>query len=596
MAGRIIYLESDDEITSAATRIRGSEAPRLAVVLPYGSRVATSRINFRLLSRDALTHDKRLSIVSADPATRALAASAGLPVFASVSEYDASLAGLEEVSGASAEIPAAATEPEAGKAPARAAGTAPTDDPESDGTLGLVVPVAAAGAATRLGPPFDTVRTALPRVQSPAADRGPIVPVHAPGGPGPVAGSRASGSGRIRTPWAVGAAILGLAVLIAGVGVYLLLPSATIAVTPRTERIAPINLNITADPTATQPDATRLVVPAKQVSVPVSVSDTFDATGKRVQLANATGTVRFDNLDPTSSNRVASGSIVKTASGVRFRTAVETIVPRAQLLQVGAGNFILTAGKANVKVVAVDGGPSGNVDANTIVVVPNGENSLFLKVTNPDPTSGGTRQEFPRVVQGDIDDALAALNASLQESFAEKIADPAFASGGATVFPTTGQLGVTTPTIDPSTLLGQEVATFDLGLSATGTVVTADTAPIDTIAEQQLRATIQPDHQLVAGSLEIVVNDALITGQTVTFPVTAEAQQIAILDPAKLKAMVLGKSAAEAKSILAPFGQVDLTISPDWSGSVPTFESRVDLTITQAVQVATPSPSASGTP
>ena len=99
MAGRIIYLDVDDEITSAATRIRTSEASRVAVVLPYGSRVATSRINFRLLSRDALTHEKRLSIVSGDPATRALAASAGLPVFSSVAEYEASVAGLEDERG-----------------------------------------------------------------------------------------------------------------------------------------------------------------------------------------------------------------------------------------------------------------------------------------------------------------------------------------------------------------------------------------------------------------------------------------------------------------------------------------------------------------
>ena len=96
MAGRIIYLEVDDEITSAAARIRDSDAPRIAVVLPYGSRVATSRINFRLLARDALTHDKRLSIVSGDPATRALAASAGLPVFASVAEYESSMAGRDD--------------------------------------------------------------------------------------------------------------------------------------------------------------------------------------------------------------------------------------------------------------------------------------------------------------------------------------------------------------------------------------------------------------------------------------------------------------------------------------------------------------------
>ena len=90
MAGGVIYLDIDDEITSAAARIRTVEGRRVAVVLPHGSRVATSRINFRLLARDALTHEKRLSIIANDPATRALAASAGLPVFGSVGEYEGS--------------------------------------------------------------------------------------------------------------------------------------------------------------------------------------------------------------------------------------------------------------------------------------------------------------------------------------------------------------------------------------------------------------------------------------------------------------------------------------------------------------------------
>src|SRR3954469_11383527 len=98
MANRVIYLEIDDEITSAAARIRAAEASRVAVVLPYGSRVATSRINFRLLSRDAQMHDKRLAIVAGEAATRALAASAGLPVFGSVAEYEASVRGEEAAS------------------------------------------------------------------------------------------------------------------------------------------------------------------------------------------------------------------------------------------------------------------------------------------------------------------------------------------------------------------------------------------------------------------------------------------------------------------------------------------------------------------
>ena len=51
---RILYLDTDDEITTAANRVREADATRIAIVLPYGSRVATSRINFRLLSREAV--------------------------------------------------------------------------------------------------------------------------------------------------------------------------------------------------------------------------------------------------------------------------------------------------------------------------------------------------------------------------------------------------------------------------------------------------------------------------------------------------------------------------------------------------------------
>ena len=87
----IVYLDVDDEITSAATRIRTAPERRIALVLPAGSRVSTSRINFRLLAREASSRGRDLAIVAPEASTRALAASAGLPAFASVSEYEDAL-------------------------------------------------------------------------------------------------------------------------------------------------------------------------------------------------------------------------------------------------------------------------------------------------------------------------------------------------------------------------------------------------------------------------------------------------------------------------------------------------------------------------
>src|SRR3954466_13043329 len=84
----IVYLDVDDEITSAAARIRGATAKRVALVLPFGSRLATSRINFRLLAREAMLHGRRLGIVAPDASARAIPASAGLPVFPWVDECE----------------------------------------------------------------------------------------------------------------------------------------------------------------------------------------------------------------------------------------------------------------------------------------------------------------------------------------------------------------------------------------------------------------------------------------------------------------------------------------------------------------------------
>ena len=112
----------------------------------------------------------------------------------------------------------------------------------------------------------------------------------------------------------VALAILALVVLVGGVGAYVLLPSASIVITPQPEPVAPVELSVTADTAATEPNAETNVVPAIQVPIVVIVSDTFPATGKRVMETKATGRVRFSNLDFLRTNTVPAGSVVRSAS------------------------------------------------------------------------------------------------------------------------------------------------------------------------------------------------------------------------------------------------------------------------------------------
>ena len=574
MASGTIYLDVDDEITSAAQRIRGSATPKVALVVPGGSRIATSRMNFRLLSREAVVNNRRLSIVAADPATRALAASAGLPVFANVAEYDAAIAPVSDANGgpaATGDDVARATTPvttadDAVSQPARATKRrAKISPPPSDDTELVSLPpptataIPAAAAATAADPTGSRVGL------------GPTVSPRRP----PV--SRTLPRLRVTAPLALVAAIVTLAIVAAGVGAYVLLPSAEIELTPREEAIGPISLVVVADPDATAPDADvdPPVVPATRLEIPVAVSETFETAGKRVEETAAKGEVTFRNVDFTASNTIAAGSIVSTQRGVRFKTDTQVTVPRAKLV----GCCTIDPSEADVGVTAAKKGKSGNVEPNTITVIPAAEDPLTLSVRNKAETAGGTHEEFPQVEQADLDKAVEALQAKLPQAFEDAIAAGEGVPEGAQVFDDTAVLGTSTPTTDPGTLLGQEIETFELELTAVGTVIAVDDSPVEDIARARLLANVGSDHRLVEGSIKFEPGDPTVENGEVSFPISASAARVPILDPAALLAQIKGQPVERAREILAPYGNVEIRTWPEWVTSIPGIDSRLSFTI-----------------
>jgi hypothetical protein len=598
MATGTVYLDVDDEITSAAARIRGSEATKVALVVPYGSRIATSRMNFRLLSREALVNNRRLSIVATDPATRALAASAGLPVFASVAEWDEAAGGTSD--GSSSDGATATPTPQTLATTTPIVDEVPTKTPPPTSTSSrkkaakpaapeqatLALPAApapaSAEAAVVAGPP-------IPRGLPPA----PSAPSSVPSAPSRVSVARSRSMPQVGAPVLAAAAVVVLALVVAGVGAFLFLPSAEIVVTPRPEGIGPIALVVRADPDITSPNAAENLVPAQRLEVPVSASDTFNATDKRVEEARASGKVEFQSLNTGSENTIAKGSVVSTEGGIAFQTTATLTLPRAKVFP----QFEPSSG--TVGIVAVKTGTAGNVPANAITVVPPAEDPTLTKVKNPNATAGGTHREFPRIGKEDVDAAMVALQAKIVDAFDAALADGAGAPANATVFAETAELGESTPSVDPATLIGKEVATFDLGLTASGTVIAVDASPVVKIAETRLLSNVGADHRLVEGSVEIVPGDPTVAAGEVSFPVTAKATRVAILDPGELLALIRGRTIAEARSILAQFGDVVITPWPEWVTSMPGIESRVTIEIvgqTGGTSDESPSPSDSARP
>lgn len=595
----IIYVDDDDEITSAAARIRSSDEGPIGLVVPSGSRLATSRMNFRLLAREAQSRGRRLSIVAGDGATRALAASAGLPVFGSVAEFESALADA----GADGAAAAESTQTAAGSPPAVAPPPAPTLAPAKrtsaraaradrarPGVEATTLFPAAevAGAASAAAAPVAPAAPATPRpvtipLETPRSPE--LAPGARRGGAGAVMLEASSGRSRGRMVGALVAAVIALALVVGGVAAYLLLPSATITVTPRAEAIGPLSLTVRADPSVVNPDPAGGAVPAERLTFDLAANDTFTVKGKRVTETKATGTVMFRSYNTAASNTIPAGSIASTEGGIQFRTLVAIRLARAQVL-LPAG---LVPSSASVAIEAVKAGTAGNVPPNAITVVPRGEDPIVTKVRNVDATAGGTHQEIPRIEQADVDAATAQLTTRLGEDFQTMLADPGRSPAGSTLFAQTAALADPVFSVDLTALVGQEVASFDLGATSTGSVTAVDRAAVPALALQVLQGRVATDHRLVDGSVQVGTDTPTASGEVVMFPVTARAQQIPVLDAKALAAKIKGRPIFQARSILEPYGDVQIGVWPDWVTSIPTIDGRIDLRVGSS---GSPSPSA----
>ena len=265
MQPTIVYLDADDEITSAAARIRAADGRAgRRCVLPFGSRVATSRINFRLLAREAMVTGPAAGHRGA---RRVGAGPRGLGRAARVRRRWGSTRRRSTRSTttedrddrpATAAAAAAARQPRQRRPPAaagrgrRRAADRPVDattaarpqrGPRADHRNRRRMTTAAPGIATAREASWTPVVRRAATSRSRAAPRRGVAdaPIAVASRPAPARSARRGGRGR-----------------------HVSCPTADITVTPHDRgRSAPSTLSVTADPAATAVDAEAGVIPAR---------------------------------------------------------------------------------------------------------------------------------------------------------------------------------------------------------------------------------------------------------------------------------------------------------------------------------------------
>ena len=529
----IYYLDVDDEVTSAAARIRDSSDNRIALVLSGGARVATSRINFRLLAREARHRSKRLAIIAADPSVQSVARSAELPVYSSVGEYERAEA-------------------------ARARGLA-------DGTT-TAASDALAELALTVGP---GARAGVPVSGGARADQAGR-PSRVAGGP--VGGNAGATSGRrVAKPAIIG--IGAVLVLVLAASAFFFYPSATVAVTLRQEPIGPIVLSVKVDPAVAAANDQAGTVPGLSKAFPVSVSGTFDATGEKVDETAATGTVTFTTLQNLLDVPVPNGTKVTTGGGTAFTTTAAVVVPKATL----SADLRLTPGKVDAPIQAVAKGLSGNAPAASIVRVPTDLAGLKVTVSNKAPTTGGTHTVTLQIQQSDIDNAEKSLYGQMDSRFKDALAAPDAVPTGSTLLDASAQLGLATCNPDPAGLVNQDGPSFDLACTGTGTATVADMTAVKALGERRVKAAVKTGYVLVESSVTTELGTPIAQGSAVVVPVTVRATQVPIVDTNVIRAGVKGKSLDEARAFAASYGTSEISVSPSWASTMPAFDFRIDV-------------------
>ncbi|HEX5149556.1 MAG TPA: hypothetical protein VFW02_10770, partial [Candidatus Limnocylindrales bacterium] len=161
---------------------------------------------------------------------------------------------------------------------------------------------------------------------------------------------------------------------------------------------------------------------------------------------------------------------------------------------------------------------------------------------------------------------------------------------GVTTFPTTHALGEPTYAVDPATLVGTEATEFTLDATAQGTAIGVDPSPIADLVEARLRSRVTAGWTLVESSIQPVIGTPSVVGEVVTYPVTISGTQIHDVDPAALTAEIRGLVLADARARLDDYGDVEITLWPDWVSTIPTRAGGITFTL------GDPQPSPAPTP
>jgi len=442
----ILYLESDEEITSVIDKLKGLEAKSVGLVAPKGSAIVQSVVSLKLLKKEAEELKKDIAIVTSDEVGRNLSAQVGLIVYADVkSQRPLSTPEVKKPEAEPIEIDMSGEDenlPEAFQVH-RYDESGKGEEKEAPKPEGVEAPTDSAGKKLEKLENQET-RSAGKEAESKIEEQAPTPQREASGVGVPTSDSKDQSVGKfIKRPVAETfdrnereeiessrpvkmegpiskpkskklkkfkialVSALGVIVLLGGVlALDLLAAKLDVNISVLADTIDK-TVELSAEKDRQVVDPAGAAIPGSQIVIEKTFDNKFDSTGEKDAGSQAKGTLTFKN-DAGVDETIPSGVTISSSSGTGFTLDNQITVPAATLNPQGDK----VSGSTTGSVTAKNNGSDGNLPASTSYVI-----SGRPKISTSGATTGGVTKKIKYVTKSDIERAKKELQNRQESDF-----------------------------------------------------------------------------------------------------------------------------------------------------------------------------------
>lgn len=561
---KIIYLETDEEITSVVDKLRKIKTRDITLVAPKRCTLVQSIVNLKLLKRQAKLLSKKIVLVTPDPTGQNLATKAGIPT-------KKELEGEEIPPEVKPKVEKPRIEPETKKLEEEEIALPKIEKIKRVSISDIVAKmekekvkpeeIKPAPSEARPEPSLSRAKPRDQKIEGPKETK-----------------PEAKKPPRIVLLPSFNAKMflvfLGGIIFVCAIVGLVILPSSTIAIIPKTEPLSKELEVVVAKDKAL--DFENNVVGGEVKSCDVeSAYKTFKSTGQKEIKEKARGKVTVYNSYSSDSQILDKGSRLRSSSGLMYLTLAGIEIPGAK---VEGGETI--SGSHEVQIESEEAGSEYNLGP-TKFTIPSlsSEMQKAIWAENKEKISGGKSEKINVVTARDIQDAQSSQVAELLERAKKELR--AKISKGERF--QEEAINKEVQVLDLSAGEGSEVGEFRMKVKVRMETLVFREKDIETLVEGVLENLIPKEKYVLDQASEgLSYEVAGFDPATYNLRLKVHIQKTVAwkINKKKIKEALLGKDTEEVKGYLAKnphIKEVEVSFWPIWVKSVPYIEKKISI-------------------